>query len=76
VIIPYATQDQDFDLIKEQLSLSADIVAKGLSRLGMQSRELSSLEMLDLFYSFYNPRQAKRQPLLNQTFELLGRSYL
>ena len=76
VIIPYNNQDQDFDLIKEQLSLSADIVAKGLSRLGMQSRELSSLEMLDLFYSFYNPKQAKRQPLLNQTFELLGRSYL
>ena len=76
VVVPFMGRDQDIDFIKEQLSLSSDIIAKGLSRLGMQSRQLSSLELLDLFYSFYNPSQAKRQPLASQTFELLNRSYL
>ena len=76
VIIPFTGKDQDFDGVKEQLGLSADIVAKGLARMGMLSRQLTSLEVLDLFYSFYNPGQAKRQPLTAQTFELLNESYL
>lgn len=75
VVIPAAGKDE-FDLIKEQLSLNADIIAKGLARMGMHSRTLTSLELLDLFYSFYNPGQAKRQPITNQTLEALQRSYL
>jgi hypothetical protein len=62
--------------MKEQLSLTADIVTKGLARLGMQSRQLSSLEVLDLFYSFYSPGQAKRQPLSAQTLKLLSEAYV
>lgn len=76
VILPFAGQEKDFEIVKEQLSLSADIVGKGLARLGMQSRQLNSLELLDLFYSFYNPAQAKRQPLSKQTLQLLSESYL
>ena len=63
VVVPFVGREQDFELIREQLALNTDIVAKGLARLGMQSRQLTSLEMLDLFYSFYNPGQAKRQPI-------------
>lgn len=74
VVIPCS--GTDFAIVKEQLSLTADIVAKGLSRLGMQSRQLSSLEILDLFYSFYNPTLAKRQSLSSQTLQLLTESYL
>ncbi|HSX53086.1 MAG TPA: TraC family protein [Patescibacteria group bacterium] len=76
VVIPFVGNETDFEIVKEQLALNTDIVAKGLSRLGMQSRQLSSLEILDLFYSFYNPGQAKRQPITNQTLELLTRSYI
>jgi hypothetical protein len=79
VIVPYVNHDgheQDLELVKEQLALSSDIIAKGLARLGIQSRQITSIEILDLFYSFYNPAQAKRQPLLKQTFELLNKSYL
>jgi len=76
VVIPYAGKETDFEVVKENLALNTDIVAKGLSRLGMQSRQLSSLEILDLFYSFYNPGQAKRQPITNKTLELLNRSYV
>ena len=76
VIVPFVGRETDFGLIREQLALNTDIVAKGLARMGMQSRQLTSLELLDLFYSFYNPGQAKRQPITKQTLELLNRSYI
>jgi len=63
IIVPYESTSKDFDLIKEQLALTADIVMKGMNRMGMSARQLSSLETLDLFYSFYNPTAAKIQPL-------------
>lgn len=77
VIVPYDVVGKlDFDSVKEQLGLRVDIVQKGLARLGMQSRELGSLEVLDLFYTFYNPEQAKIQPLTQQALELLHTSYV
>lgn len=76
VVIPYNGKDTDFELIKDQLALHLDIVSKGLNRLGMQTRQLSSLEILDLFYSFYSPAQAKRQPLSEQTLHLINQSYI
>jgi hypothetical protein len=77
VVVPYTGKDEtDFDLVKEQLYLNCDIVAKGLSRLGMQTTGLGSLEVLDLFYSFYNPAQAKRQPLSAQALQVLSTSIL
>ena len=77
VVVPYdMTGKLDFESIKEQLGLRVDIMQKGLARLGIRSRELSSLEVLDLFYSFYNPEQAKIQPLTDQTLELLHTSYV
>ena len=72
LIIPYAASSKaDFDLIKEQLGLKLDIAAKGMTRLGMHTKQLSSLEILDLFYSFYSPAQAKIQPLTEQTLQLI-----
>jgi hypothetical protein len=77
VIVPYdAPTNIDFDLVKDQLSITVDIVSKGLGRLGMQTRQLTSLEILDLFYSFYSPEQAKIQPLTEQALRLLHTSYV
>ncbi len=77
VVVPYdAPNKTDFELVKEQLALLVDIVAKGLGRLGIRTRQLSSLEVLDLFYSFYSPVQAKIQPLSEQTMQLLKEAYL
>lgn len=76
VILPYSTKDKDSAVVREQLKLSVGIVSKGLGKLGMQSRKLSSIEALDLFYSFYNPGQAKRQPLKDQTMKILEGAYL
>lgn len=72
VIVPYkATGKTDFDLISEQIKLRLDITAKGLARLGIHSTQLTSLEMLDLFYSFYSPTQAKVQPLTEQALQII-----
>jgi hypothetical protein len=72
IIVPYKPVGKaDFELIREQLNLKLDIVAKGMTRLGMHSSQLSSLEVLDLFYSFYSPTQAKIQPLTEQALQLI-----
>lgn len=64
VVIPYENRNvTDFAMIKEQLMLEQEIIIKGLEKLGMTARPLSGLEILDLFYSFYQPEQAKTQPL-------------
>lgn len=76
VVIPCTSHTTDFDAAKEQLTLNADLISKGLARLGMRCRRLGSLEVLDLFHSFYNPAQAKVQPLSGQVAQLLNNSYI
>lgn len=73
IVVPYHHIDKtnDFDFIKEQITLRKDIVSKALEKLGMKARTLDSLELLDLFYSFYNPDQAKTQELKGQTIQRL-----
>lgn len=72
IVVPYSTSGKtDFELVQEQLNLKLDIVAKGMTRIGMHTKELSSLEALDLFYSFYSPTQAKIQPLTEHALQLI-----
>jgi hypothetical protein len=68
VIIPYKNLDhtKDFSVIKEHIHLQRDIVVRALEKLGMKTNVLDSLEILDLFYGFYNPSQVKTQELKNQ----------
>lgn len=75
IIVPYRPGTKmEFNQIKEQLQLKLDIISKGLMRLGMQTRELSDLEILDLFYSFYNPFKSKIQPLSSQILSQISSS--
>jgi hypothetical protein len=73
IVIPSTTDTSkhDFSLIKEQLQVSVDIISKGLERLGMKTRALGNLEILDLFYSFYNPAHTKSQPLTQKAVHAL-----
>jgi type IV secretory pathway VirB4 component len=65
LVIPHDNKAKvDFQTAKEQLMLEQEIIIKGLEKIGMTARQLSSLEILDLFYSFYRPEQAKIQPLV------------
>ena len=72
IVLPYKVSGKvDFDLVSEQLKIQLDIVSKGLVRLGMHADQLDSLEVLDLFYSFYSPTQAKIQPLTEQALQII-----
>ena len=55
----------------KQIKIKLDIIAKGIARLGMHTDQLDSLEVLDLFYSFYSPTQAKLQPLTEQALSII-----
>jgi hypothetical protein len=58
-------------LIKEHLYLNREIVMRGLEKLSMKARELDSVEVLNLFYSFYNSGSVKTQELTGQTVHAL-----
>ena len=64
-VIAFVPDDkkQDFDLTREQIRTREDIVVKGLEKVGMKVKNLDSLQVLQLFYNFYNPSQSKSQPL-------------
>lgn len=73
IVIPYKPTDKatDFSMVKEQILLNQDIVSKGLEKLGMKTRPLNNLELLELFYKFYNPNQIKSQELTSETLKVL-----
>ena len=72
IVVPYrASGKTDFDLIAEQLKIRLDIIVKGMARIGMHADQLDSLEVLDLFYSFYSPAQSKLQPLTEQALHMI-----
>ncbi|MCB0197151.1 MAG: TraC family protein [Anaerolineae bacterium] len=76
IVIPYGAKNNDFATAKEQLAIHADIVSKGLLRMGMHSRRLGDLELLNLFYEFYNPTQAKLQPIRDSVLTLISSSFV
>ena len=67
LILPFdGDRSSEFTFVKEQLNLEQETIAKSLGKLGMTAHRLASLEILDLFYSFYRPQQAKPQPLVKE----------
>lgn len=76
IVLPYHTKAKEtIDTAREQLAHRLSIVEKGLSNVGIKTTLLSSLEILDLFYSSYNAKDAKQQPLTQQTIDLLQKNY-
>lgn len=76
IVIPYHTKNKEtIEVAREQLANRLAIVEKGLGNVGIKTRLLNSLELLDLFYSSYNAADAKQQPLTQQTIDLLQKNY-
>lgn len=73
IVIPYkhTERHQDMKLIKEHLNLERDIIIKGLERMQMKARAITGIEVLNLFYGFYNPESLKTQALTRETVEAL-----
>ena len=73
IVIPYkhSERHQDMKLIKEHLNLEKDIIIKGLERMQMKARSVTGLEILNLFYGFYNPESLKTQAITRETVEAI-----
>ena len=73
IVIPYkhTERHQDMKLIKEHLNLEKDIIIKGLERMQMKARSVTGLEILNLFYGFYNPENLKTQAITRETVEAI-----
>lgn len=73
IVIPYkhTERHQDLKLIKEHLNLEKDIIIKGLERMQMKARSITGLEILNLFYGFYNPESLKTQAITRETVEAI-----
>lgn len=76
IVIPYSAKGKEtLEIAREQLANRLAIAEKGLGNVGIKTRLLNSLELLDLFYSSYNANDAKQQPLTQQTIDLLQKNY-
>lgn len=65
IVIPYhAKPKEGIEVAREQLANHLAIAEKGLANVGIKTRLLSSLELLDLFYSSYNAGDARSNRLL------------
>jgi len=77
IVIPYKHKGKpSIDVVQDQLNMYYKIVETGLKKIGIHTRQLSGIEMLELFYNFYNPEMAKFQPLRAQTIEMLSKQYI
>ncbi len=73
IVVPYDNQskDKDFSIISEQMNLQKDLVMRAIEKLGMKARAVDSFELLNLFYTFYNPNQVKTQELTRESIRAL-----
>ncbi len=73
IVLPYKpeTKGNTFELAQAQLNLTQDMVIKALEKLGMKAKKLDSLEVLHLFYGFYNKGHIKTQELTSTTMKAI-----
>ena len=78
IVIPYKQTEKqnDFKLIKEQISMQRDLVVKSLEKIGIKTRTLNTLEVLELFYNFYNPTQIKTQGISDEIIMSQTKNYV
>ncbi len=57
--------EQQFSDYKKELSQRVSLVASGLNQIGIRAVPLNTQELVDLFYSSYNPDVAQNQKLID-----------
>jgi hypothetical protein len=58
-------KDAKFVKYKESLDRRVDSISGSLSSLGVDVKQLSTQELIELYYNTYNPETAKNQPLVD-----------
>lgn len=53
--------DQDFKRYKEQLTERANITASGLGSMGLHCTQLTTEQIIEMFYKIYNPETADKE---------------
>lgn len=54
---------EQFTSYKQQLTERVNVVVAGLSSMGLRSSQLSTQQLVELFYATYNPQEATKQRL-------------
>lgn len=62
---PSAATKTGFENIKTQLTERTSLVSNGLAALGLSNVQLNTQEIIELFYSTYNPDTSRRQKLFS-----------
>ncbi len=57
--------ETDFAAYKEELSQRVQLVSSGLGQIGVRNIPLNTQELIDLYYSAYNPDTAQNQKLVD-----------
>lgn len=57
--------ENDFNAYKEELSQRVQLVSSGLGQMGVRNIPLNTQELIDLYYSSYNPDVAQNQRLID-----------
>jgi type IV secretory pathway VirB4 component len=57
--------ETDFNTFKEELSQRVQLVSSGLSQMGIRNIPLNTQELIDLYYSSYNPDVSQNQKLVD-----------
>ena len=76
IVVGITSKEKDQSLIKDQLLIKSDLVSKNLSKIGITTKQLDSLEIIDLFYSFYSPNNSRNQPISEISLLALDEEYI
>jgi hypothetical protein len=57
--------EADFNAFKTELAQRVQLVSSGLSQIGVRNIPLNTQELIDLYYSSYNPDVAQNQRLID-----------
>lgn len=79
IIIPFRkiNKKMQWAEIKEEINLLTKMVSKAFEKMQMKVKLLNDLEILNLFYQFYNHDSFKLQPLTEESLDnLLSKNYV
>ncbi|MEX0932103.1 MAG: hypothetical protein WDZ81_00670 [Candidatus Saccharimonadales bacterium] len=62
---PITINEADFNKYRTELAQRVQVILNGLSSMAIQSVPLNTQELIELYYSFYNPETAAHQGLSN-----------
>lgn len=57
--------DTDFKANSEELLEKGNLIASGLGSIGLRVRQLTTQEVLEMFYNLYNPEESGKERLIN-----------